>query len=77
MFLGNKEAVIIMWALKVLAPCVVAYLKSSQVPMIRDMDSGKKNALISLFSAVNGDDSEAKKAVKAAQEEVKKIQGGA
>ena len=75
MFLGDKTLLLMLWALKVVAPCAVAFLKTSNHPAITGMDPGKKDALVSLFAAINGGDYEAKQAMKKAELEVRKIQG--
>ena len=75
MIWGNKTLAIIDLAMKVLAPCAISFLENSNVPAIANMDAGKKNVLIGLLRAVNARDSVAAKHMKAAEEEVKKIQG--
>lgn len=75
MFLGDKTLPLLLWALKVVAPCAAQFLASSNNPAIANMDAGKKDVLISLLRAINADDSQAKTAMKAAQAEVEKIQG--
>lgn len=76
MIWGNKTLAIIDLALKVVAPCAITFLESSNHPAIANMDPGKKNVLIGLLGAINARDSVAAKAMKEAEVEVKKIQGG-
>lgn len=75
MFADMSTLVIIEMALKVVAPCVVAFLENSRNPVITGMDPGKRGSLIALFSALNSEDSAKKAAIKQAQTEVKKVQG--
>lgn len=75
MFVGNKELAILGWLLKLLAPCAVAYISSSQHPFLKDMKPAKKMALIALLGALNGNDDQVKNALKQAKVEVLKIQG--
>lgn len=75
MIWGNKTLAIIDLAMKVLAPCAISFLENSNVPAIANMDAGKKNVLIGLLRAINAGDSVAAKLMKAAEQEVKKIQG--
>lgn len=76
MIWGNKTMAILELALKVVAPCAITFLESSNAPVISNMDPGKKNVLIGLLSAFNSPDSASAKAMKMAEVEIKKIQGG-
>lgn len=75
MIWGNKTLAIADLAIKLVAPCVVTFLETSNAPVISSMDPGKKNVLIGLLRAFNSSDNMAAKAMKEAEVEVKKIQG--
>lgn len=72
---GNKYMTIVILALRIVGPCVIQYLNNTQEPMIRQMDPGKKMALMGLLEALNTKDWETKKRIEAAEKEVTKIQG--
>ena len=76
MFMVPKSAVIFEFLLRLVAPCVVAYLQSSNHPLVTAMDPGKKMAILALLAALNQPDKKSKEAMKLAEIEVQKIQGG-
>ncbi len=76
MFMVPKSAVILEFLLRIMAPCVVAYVQQSNNPIITAMDPGKKMAILALLAALNQPDKKSKEAMKLAEIEVQKIQGG-
>lgn len=76
MFMDTKWLTIAAWIVKLLAPLAAQYLKNNNSDLGGLLPNGEKNTLVKLLDAVNGDDRKAKEAIKEAQAQVKKIQGG-